>query len=136
MAAAPSRPPRVLVVDDEDSIRTFAERVLSDATYQVTLASDGAEALRLAKEKGPFDLFVIDLSMPSMAGDEVARRLRADNPDVKVLYFTGYSDRLFQEKAVLREHEAFVEKPATMRGLLEAVSLMLFGHTRGPDVLP
>jgi two-component system cell cycle sensor histidine kinase/response regulator CckA len=136
MAAAPSRPPRVLVVDDEDSIRTFAERVLSDAAYQVTLASDGAEALRLAKEKGPFDLFVIDLNMPSMAGDEVARHLRAGNPDAKVLYFTGYSDRLFQEKAVLWEHEAFVEKPATMRGLLEAVSLMLFGHTRGPDVLP
>jgi two-component system, cell cycle sensor histidine kinase and response regulator CckA len=123
--------PRVLVVDDEESIRTFAERALRDASYEVAVASDGPEALRIVEEQAPFDVFVIDIVMPHMRGDELARQLRQANPDVKVLYFTGYSDRLFDEKMTLWEHEAFVEKPVNMKGFLEAVSLLLFGHTQG-----
>jgi len=71
--------------------------------------------------------------MPKMSGDELARQLRSADPDAKVLYFTGYSDRLFHEKSRLWEHEAFLEKPVTPTGLLEAVSLALFGHINGPD---
>ena len=62
--------------------------------------------------------FVIDLMMPKMRGDEFARQLRRADPDVKVLYFTGYSNRLFKEEPTLWEHEAFVEKPVNMTGLL------------------
>ena len=124
--------PRILVVDDEESVRTFAERVLRDAGYEVVIASDGPEALRLVEQQRPFDLFVIDLVMPLMSGDELARHLRRADPDMKVLYFTGYSDRLFQEKSTLWENEAFVDKPITIKGLLEAVSLLLFGHSHGP----
>jgi hypothetical protein len=51
---------------------------------------------------------------------------------VKVLYFTGTIDRLFEHRKALWEHEAVVEKPVTVKGLMEAVSLMLFGHTHGP----
>jgi len=51
---------------------------------------------------------------------------------VKVLYFTGYSDSLFEERKLLWQHEAFIEKPVTIAGLLEAVSLLLFGHVTGP----
>ena len=123
---------RVLVVDDEESIRTFTQRVLRDAGYEVVLASDGPEALSLAETQGPFDLFVIDVVMPHMMGNDLARRLRARDPDMKALYFTGYSDRLFQEKSMLWENEAFLEKPVPIDGLLEAVSLLLFGHMRGP----
>jgi DNA-binding NarL/FixJ family response regulator len=67
-----------------------------------------------------------------MRGDELARQLRQRDPDVKVLYFTGYSDRLFEHRKTLWEHEAFIEKPVTVNGLLEAVSLLLFGQTNGP----
>ena len=70
--------------------------------------------------------------MPQMRGDELGRRLRQRDPDVKVLYFTGYSDQLFEDRQTLWEHEAFIEKPVTSDGLLEAVSLLLFGHTDGP----
>jgi hypothetical protein len=56
------------------------------------------------------------------------------DPDAKILYFTGFSDRLFSEKSMLGAHEAFVEKPLTMRGLLEAVSLLLFGDLRHTDI--
>jgi two-component system cell cycle sensor histidine kinase/response regulator CckA len=124
---------RVLVVDDEQSIREFAERVLRDAGYEVVAAQNGLEALRIADSQGPFDLFVVDLMMPHMQGDELARQLRRADPDVKVLYLTGHSDRLFSDKGTLWENEAFVEKPVTIKGLLEAVSMILFGHTRGRD---
>jgi CheY-like chemotaxis protein len=128
------RAPRILVVDDEESVRHFAERTLTSAGYEVVVASDGPEALRLVDARPrPFDLFVIDVVMPQMSGDELGRWLRQRNPVVRVLYFTGYTDRLFQEKSTLWENEALVEKPVSTKGLLEAVSMSLFGHTQGPD---
>jgi CheY-like chemotaxis protein len=124
---------RVLVVDDETVVLTFAERALRRAGYEVLVASDGPDALRLVEaQHRPFDLFVVDVVMPRMRGDELGRRLRQQDPDVKVLYFTGFIDRLFESRQTLWEHEAFIEKPVTVTGLLEAVSLILFGHTNGP----
>ncbi len=123
----------VLVVDDEASICAFAERTLRRAGYEVMVASDGPEALRLVEaQRQPFALFVLDLVMPDMRGDELARQLRQRDLDAKVLYFTGFSDRLFEERQTLWQHEAFIEKPVTVNELLEAVSLLLFGHTDGP----
>jgi len=122
---------RVLVVDDESSVLTFAQQVLADAGYDVAVASDGPEALRIVdSQRRPFDLFVLDILMPQMRGDELGRQLRQRDPDVKVLYFTAYSDRLFADRPMLWEHEAFVEKPVTVDGLLEAVSLLLHGSTQ------
>ena len=66
--------------------------------------------------------------MPGMTGDELARRLRQADPHIKVLYLTGYSDRLFKEKSRLWEGEAFLDKPCTITGLVQAISLLLFGR--------
>jgi len=126
--------PRILVVDDEESIRALATRILRDAHYDVTTAPGGREALAVVAAQAPFDLFVLDIMMPQMTGDELARQLRLREPDVKVLYFTGYSDRLFDERRVLGAYEAFLEKPVSVTGLREATSLLLFGHTRGTGV--
>ena len=128
----PEKRTRILVIDDEASIRAFAGRALGAAGYDVAVASDGADALRLLDKHPPFNLFLVDLVMPGMRGDELGRQLRQLDPDVKVLYFTGYSDRLFEDRKVLWANEAFLEKPVTLKALLEAVSLMLFGHTNGP----
>ena len=87
----------------------------------------------MVDEQGPFDLFVVDINMPGMRGDELARQLRQRDHNVKVLFFTGFSDRLFEQRHVLWEGEAFLEKPVSKNGLLEAVALLLFGHTRGPE---
>jgi two-component system, cell cycle sensor histidine kinase and response regulator CckA len=65
--------------------------------------------------------------MPHMAGDELARRLRRDEPKLKILYLTGYSDQLFKDKKTLWEDEAFLDKPCTVKSLKEAVSLLLSG---------
>jgi len=123
---------RVLIVDDEEPIRMFADRVLRDAGYDTVVAADGHAALKTFEEQGSFDLLLADLMMPGIRGDELARRLRQLDPELKVLYLSAYSDWLFQERKTLWENEAFVEKPVSVKGLLEAVSLMLFGHTQSP----
>jgi two-component system cell cycle sensor histidine kinase/response regulator CckA len=133
MAPGSDDPFRILVVDDEESNLTFAERALRAAGYEVVVVSGGPEALRIVEEQAPFDVFVIDFLMPEMRGDELARQLHHTHLDAKVLYFTGYSAQLFNAKPTLWQNEAFIEKPVTVKGLLEAVSLILFGHTRGPE---
>src|SRR5436190_20199793 len=101
---------RLLVVDDEEFVRKFVSRVLGDAGYDVTVAADGADALQIAERNGPFDLCVVDLMMPGMPGDEVARLLRRAEPDVKILYVTGHVDRLFNLTKTLSANEAFLDK--------------------------
>jgi len=121
-------PLSVLVVDDEEPVRRFVDRVLRQGNYRTTLASDGPDALRAAAERGPFDILVTDLMMPEMTGDELARRLRKDDPRLKVLYLTGFSDSLFKEKVTLWEDEAYLDKPCSVQGLLQAVSLLQSGR--------
>jgi two-component system, cell cycle sensor histidine kinase and response regulator CckA len=125
--------PRILVVDDEQSVREFTQRALQTAGYEVVVAANGREALELAEGRGPFDGFVLDVVMPGMSGSELAQELRRADPDAKILYFTGYSDKLFGDKSTLWAHEAFVEKPLTMKGLLEAVSLLIHGDLHNPE---
>jgi len=124
----------VLIVDDEEPIRSLVDRVLQSAGYVTRLASSGADALAVAEGPDPIDLLVTDMMMPEMNGDEVARRLRQKHPALRVLYCTGYCDRLFDEKGTMWEDEAFIEKPCSPRGLLEAVSLLLNGNRRIGDV--
>jgi CheY-like chemotaxis protein len=123
----------VLVVDDEEPVRKFVDRVLREAGYKTTLASDGPEAIEAAKRMQSLDILVTDVMMPQMTGDELARRLRqTEQRGLKVLYLTGFSDRLFKEKVTLWEDEAFLDKPCGVKGLLQAVSLLLFGRVEAP----
>jgi two-component system, cell cycle sensor histidine kinase and response regulator CckA len=114
--------PRVLVVDDDEGIRNFAARVLGRSAYAVVTACDGPDALRIVESEPRFDLFVIDVMMPGMRGDELARRLHDRNPEVKILYFTGYADQFFALRPVLRQHESVLVKPVTMTEFLDAVA--------------
>jgi two-component system cell cycle sensor histidine kinase/response regulator CckA len=124
----PSPSKTVLIVDDEEPICRFVNRVLQSAGYTTVLAANGSEAMRVAADTTSIHLLVTDMMMPDMNGSEVARRLRQDHPGLKVLYFTGFSDRLFDEKVTLWDDEAFLEKPCSMKGLLEAVSLLWSDH--------
>jgi two-component system cell cycle sensor histidine kinase/response regulator CckA len=133
MKRAPERPQSVLVVDDEELVRKFVARVLREAGYQTATASDGPEAIEMAATLETFDILVTDLMMPQMTGDELARRMRTATPGIKVLYLTGFSDRLFKEKVTLWADEAFLDKPCSVKGLLQAVSLLLFGRFELPQ---
>jgi two-component system cell cycle sensor histidine kinase/response regulator CckA len=120
----PRTPRTILVIDDEEGVRMFVSRVLRRAGYSVAVARSGADALHAAEEIPDLDLIIADVVMPEMSGCELARRLRLRNPELKVLYITGYSDRLFEEKVTMWRNEAFVEKPCTPAALLEGVSLL------------
>ena len=121
-------PPRVIVVDDEPAVRSIVKRMLEPAGYIVEEAEGPKEACETIDKSGPLDLLIADFRMPELTGDEVARRFRAAKPDVKVLFITGYADDLFAERSLLWDGEAFLEKPFSKKGLLEAVSLLLFGR--------
>jgi CheY-like chemotaxis protein len=128
------RPARILVVDDESTSRTFADDVLTHAGYAVDTASGAVEALTMVEHEGSFDLFVIDVLMPEMRGDQLGRELLRRQPKAKVLYFNADADFLFQQKKNVRwENEAFLEAPLTGAELRKTVSLLLFEHTHGPN---
>ncbi len=130
---APARPLRVLIVDDEEPIVKFVERVVRQSGFVTATAASGADALAVAATFGPVDLLLTDLMMPNMNGDELARRMRAQEPDLKVLYLTGFSDKLFAERMTLWENEAFLDKPCSMAGLQEAVKLLTSGRLKHLD---
>ena len=122
----------VLVVDDEEPIRTAARRILEADGYKVLEAENGVRAIELLADDVAIDLLMADLEMPELTGEEMARRLRAQRHDLKVLYVSGYVDRLLNERPLLWEGEAFLEKPFTFEGLSQAVSLLLFGTLKPP----
>jgi len=126
----------VLVVDDEEAVLRFVDRVLRDAGYKTAVANNGPEAIEVAKRMGTLGALVTDVMMPGMTGDELARMLRQTEPTLKVLYLTGYSDRLFKEKTMLWADEAFLDKPCTVKGLREAVSLLITGKFEVPQAPP
>jgi two-component system cell cycle sensor histidine kinase/response regulator CckA len=118
---------RILIVDDEPSIISFVDQTMRLAGYQTYTAPNAKVALELCESKGVPDLLLTDFKMPGMDGDALAARLRQREPDLKVLYLTGYADQLFSERGSLWRDEAFLEKPCTVNGLLEAVSMILSG---------
>jgi two-component system, cell cycle sensor histidine kinase and response regulator CckA len=117
---------RALVIDDDSVVCGFVERVLRDAGYETATASDGVAACELVLRSGPPHIVVTDESMPRMSGHEFSRWVRQRHPGVKVLYLTGYADPVFRDHRDLWEDEGYLDKPCTIRGLLQAVSLLLF----------
>jgi PAS domain S-box-containing protein len=110
---------RILVVEDNDAVRSFTVRVLEDAGYQVFAAEAGATAVRLGGDV-ELDLLLTDVIMPSMRGAEVADELRALQPHLPVLYMSGYSDRALDSSGNIN----YLPKPfspAELLGMVEKV---------------
>ena len=130
-----AKPPHVLIADDETAVRNLIDMVLQSAGYTTALAVDGPDALMMAEQLGPFDLLIADEMMPGMLGHELAQQLRQRDPHLKVLYFTGYHDRLLTDAVTLWECESILDKPSTPDGILEAVSLLLSGQVSRTDTV-
>ncbi len=126
----------ILVVEDEEAVRSLIRSSLSLRGYTVIEASDGAEALAVqATVKGPIHLAICDMVMPLMNGPEVAARLGYLRPDTKVLFISGYA-----EKSVLRrglsQGAAFLHKPFGLDALAIKVREVLDGVAAAPSVEP
>jgi CheY-like chemotaxis protein len=118
----------VCVVDDDPMMLDVLARILQRENFDLLMASGGPEIIqKLSEHSGDVDLLVTDYAMPDMQGRELAEHVRERFPAVKVLYQTGFSDMLFENRVELEEGAAFLEKPFTARGLREAARLVLFG---------
>jgi CheY-like chemotaxis protein len=118
----------VAVVDDDPMMLDVLARILQRENFELLMAGGGPEIMeRLSSHQGQVDLLVTDYAMPDMQGRELADKLRDRFPALKVLYQTGFSDMLFENRVELEDGAAFLEKPFTARGLREAARLMLFG---------
>jgi CheY-like chemotaxis protein len=124
----PSGTGTVLIVEDEYAVRYLACRVLRGNGFRVLEAGSPAAALRLAREQArSVDLLVTDVVMPGLSGPELAERLVAAWPDLKVLYITGYAEEAIQRRGALPAGGALLEKPFTAQQLAERVRLALAG---------
>ena len=114
-AATPARGVEtVLVVEDDERVRTLARKALEQAGYRVLVAAGGKEALAAAEgHDGPIDLLMTDVVMPEMSGRTLTRRLTQRHPDLKVLYMSGYSDEDIAQHGVFEAGIAFIKKPFT-----------------------
>ena len=117
----------VLVVDDEEMVRIIMVQVLQDNGYTVLEASDGLEALRIAKEHtGRIDLLLTDVKMPGMNGLELTARLLSNRPEMTVLYVSGHADstrqiQLQEGQFIIEPGANFLHKPFSPDGLLQKV---------------
>jgi PAS domain S-box-containing protein len=116
----------VLVVDDEPEVLKLATEILRRVGYSVLEASDGAAALEVAQRReGEIHLLVTDMVMPGMSGRDLAERLRALRPTLRVLYISGYVQDASARAALASDHSAFVAKPFTPELLMDRVRELL-----------
>jgi PAS domain S-box-containing protein len=102
----------VLLVEDDATFRAVVKRALTQHGYAVLDAAGGIEALLTHEQhSGTIDLLVTDLVMPDLSGRELALRLRALRPGLRVLYMSGYSADMLRSSGGLHPHEAFIQKP-------------------------
>jgi PAS domain S-box-containing protein len=108
----------VLIVEDNDSLRNFAQKVLHIYGYRTLNAENGEDALRVCKEHdGQIDLMITDVVMPKMGGKKLSERLQPLYPQMKVIYMSGYTDNAIVHHGVLEPGLNFLEKPFTPESL-------------------
>jgi two-component system cell cycle sensor histidine kinase/response regulator CckA len=116
----------IMVVEDDESVRELVRLILEGNGYRVHAVGDPADAARIYSEvPSGIDLLLTDVVMPQLSGRELAERLAEDNPGLRVLFMSGYSDEAVYRHGVLSPDAAFIEKPFTERTLTRKVREVL-----------
>ncbi len=116
----------VLLVEDEEAVRAFSARVLRNKGYNVLEARSGEVALEVLRDHGdPIDLLITDVVMPQLDGPGLVREVRADRPELKVIYISGYTERNLSHSLDLEGPTHFLAKPFTLKQFAEKVKEVL-----------
>jgi DNA-binding NtrC family response regulator len=115
---------KILVIDDEDIVRTSCSRTLSPLGYEVRLTQSSLDGLRMIDEE-KFDLVLTDIKMPDMDGIEVLKQVRDKFPEMKVIIMTGYQSIENALKSVQLGAFDYIEKPFSPDALISSVSKAL-----------
>jgi CheY-like chemotaxis protein len=113
----------ILVVEDEPTLRALVRKVLERSGYEVIESASGLAALELwGKTKPHIDLLLTDMVMPDgISGMQLAEKLKAQNPGLKVIFTTGYSSELMGKNFEIKEGVNFLQKPYPPQKLVETV---------------
>ena len=114
----------ILVVDDEDALRTVLSGELSSSGYDITTASDGDEAISIIQNK-KFDLILLDIKMPKVDGFEVLKFIKKHFPKLRVIMLTGFADLKNAIESKKHGAEDFVSKPYDLVDLLTTIERVL-----------
>jgi DNA-binding NtrC family response regulator len=115
---------RILVVDDEDALRTVLSSELEGEGYEVNTAGDGDEAIAIV-EKNEFNLVLLDIKMPKVDGFEVLKFIKEKKPHIKVIMLTGFADLKNAIESKKLGAEDFVSKPYDLVDLLTTIERVL-----------
>ncbi|MDQ3674470.1 MAG: response regulator [Gemmatimonadota bacterium] len=126
-AASPAAEPKtILLIDDEQSVRSIVMKILRRANYTVLEADGGESALALSESHaGKIDLVISDLYMPGLHGPAVAEKLSAARPGLKVLFISGYADNDVVGRTGVPAGSNFLQKPFSGQDLTAAVTAAL-----------
>jgi CheY-like chemotaxis protein len=128
MPQLPKAQGRILFVDDEEGVRHFGQAALRRLGYEVVIAATGEEALsRFKEEPHAFDLLITDQVMPRMTGDELVLAVREVRPDLPAILFTGFGERITEDKAKMAGIREIVTKPVVASELDAAIRRALSG---------
>ncbi len=112
----------ILAVDDDRAVLTLLEQVLQEAGYKVLVADGGWSAVReFERSDAPIELLLTDVIMPDLTGPVLAERLRAQKPDLRVLFISGFHDADLVQRFVTRKGFTLLPKPFTVDALLRVV---------------
>ena len=115
---------RILLAEDEDAMRTYLARALENAGYEVVAVDRGTAALPLLEEQH-FDLLLSDIVMPEMDGIELARRATELDPDIKVMFITGFAAVALNPDSQAPKDAKVLSKPFHLRDLVNEVKKLL-----------
>jgi CheY-like chemotaxis protein len=115
----------VLVLEDEDGVRELARLILGAAGYDVLVAAKPEEALSVSDRRPDIALLLTDMILPGMTGRQVADRLRAVRPDLRVLYMSGYPGDAIADRGLLEPDAPLVAKPFSSEALRSKVRELL-----------
>jgi len=119
----------ILLVEDEEAVRELASMILSAKGYSVVEARSSKEAEQIgAQRSGEIHLLLTDIIMPGTSGRELARRMMARHPRMRVLYMSGYTDNVLAQDGVLEQGVSFLQKPFTPADLAQKVREVLDAH--------